>query len=472
VILEVVTKELKDRQALLTVKVEEEWLDPFLKTASRRLANRVAVPGFRRGKAPHRVVLRHLGKEALIREAMDELGKAAYDEALEESGLEPIQLDDFEIVEWEPLTLGMTVSLKPVVEPGAYQSMPVAIEEVKVEEGDAEDVLRHLQEKYAEKVSVERPAARGDLALVDVEGTLEGRVVLKMDQQEYELAADAEFPIADFGEKLIGMSAGDEKSFSVTFPDDYDDGELAGQEVAFRVHLHNVQEKRLPEMDDELAKIVGGFATLQELREKIREDLYLSREAKQKDELADKLLDSIAEEAQIDYPPLFLNRELETMVRMFAFDLQEQGFTLEGYLRTAGRTAEDFLDELRPAAEERVRKSLVLGKLVEEEGIEVEDSEIEEELARVTQVYGQDTQEIRDTLLRNERIKEDTRNRLCGRKIVERLSAISSRGEEESMEGASVEAEAELSRACTVDEGKAPASTEAHGSSEETLSDD
>jgi trigger factor len=429
--LEVVTKELKNRQAVLTAKVEEEWLDPFLRTASRRLANRVVLPGFRKGKAPHRVVLQQLGREALIREAIDELGKAAYDKAVEESGLEPIQLDDFEVTELEPLALSMTVSLKPTIEVGDYRSTPVTIEEVKVEEDEVEDVLRGIQEQYAERVPVERPAARGDFALVDLEGAVEERVVLKLEQQEFELRTDAEFPVGDFSEKLIGMSVGEEGSFSVTFPDDYEDEDLAGHEVVFRVRVHNLQKKNLPEIDDDLARMVEGFAALGELRQKIREDLYLQREAAQKDELTETLLDSIVEEAEIDYPPLFLNGELEAMVRRLAFDLQKEGFTLEGYLAATGRTVEDLLNEFRPTAEKRVEKSLALAKLVEEEGIEVEDSEIEEELARITEVYGQDTEGVKETLLSNEQVKEDIRNTLCGRKIVERLSEISGRAEEE-----------------------------------------
>jgi trigger factor len=434
--LEVITKELKNRQAVLTAKVDEEWLDPFLRTASRRLADRVDFPGFRKGKAPHRIVLQRMGKEALIREVIDDLGKAAYDIAVEESGLEPIQLDDFEITELEPLTLSMTVSLRPAIELGNYRGLPLAMEEVEVEEGDVENVLQGIQEQYAERAPLERSAAVGDFAFVDLEGTLEGRVVLKLDQQEYELRTDAEFPVGDFSEKLIGMSVGEESSFGVTFPDDYEDEDLAGHEVAFRVHVNGLQEKSLPEVDDDLAKMVGGFATLDELRQKIREDLHLQREAEQKDEVTERILDSLAEEAEIEYPPLFVNRELEAMLRRLALDLREQGFTLEGYLGATDRTVEDLLDEFRPTAEKRIEKSLVLAKLVEEEGIEVEDSEIEEELARMTEVYGQDTQGLKETLLSSEQVREDIRNTLYGRKIVESLSEISASVEEEETEEA------------------------------------
>ncbi len=465
--LEVTTKEVDNRQAILTIGLEDKWLDPFLKTASRRLANRVAIPGFRRGKAPYRVVLGHMGREALVREVIDELGKAAYEEALEESGLEPIQLDDVQIAEWDPMTLSMTVSLKPHIELGDYRSIPVSMEEVHVEESDREDLLRDVREEYAERVSVERPATLGDFVLVDMEGTLEGRVVLKLEQQEYELRSEADFPIAEFSEKLIDMSIGEERSFDLQFPDDYEDEELADQEVTFRVHLHNLQEKHLPEMDDDLARMVGGFATLEEFRRKIGEDLYLRREAEQKDELAEKVLDSIAEKAQIDYPPLFLNAELEAMLRMLVLNLQEQGFTLDGYLRTTDKTVEDLLAEFRPTAEKRVRKSLVLAKLVEEQGIEVEDSEIEKELTRITEVYGQDTEAVRDSLLDNERVREDIRNRLYGRKVVELLSELSF-GAEQELESASIEAEEAPSDA---EAGERSGRTEAQDSLEESLSD-
>ncbi len=465
--LEVTAKELDNRQAILTIELEDKWLDPFLRTASRRLASRVAIPGFRRGKAPYRVVLGHMGREALVREVIDELGRAAYEEALEESGLEPIQLDDLEIAEWDPLTLSMTVSLKPHIELGDYRSTPVSIEEVQVEEGDVGDVLRDLREEYAERVPVERPAALGDFVLVDMEGTLEGRVVLELEQQEYELRSEADFPVAEFSEKLIGMSVGEERSFDLKFPNDYEDEDLADQEVTFRVRLHNLQEKHLPEMDDDLARMVGGFVTLEEFRRKIREDLYLRREAEQKDELAEKLLDSLAEKAQIDYPPVFLNAELEGMMRMLALNLQEQGFTLEGYLRTTDRTVEDLLAEFRPTAEKRVRKSLILAKLVEEQGIEVGDSEIEKELTRLTEVYGQDTEAVRDSLLNNERVREDIRNRLYGRKVVERFSELSF-GAEQELESASVEVEKAPSAA---EAGERSGPTEAQDSLEESLSD-
>jgi trigger factor len=430
VILEVTTKELENRQAVLTAKLEDEWVEPFLRSASSQLANRVAIPGFRRGKAPHRVVVRSLGKEALIREAIDELGRAAYEEAVEKAGLEPIQLDDFDIAEWEPLTLSMTVSLEPTVELGDYRSVPVGLEEVNVEEDDIDEVVRGVQEQYAERVPVDRSAAPGDFALVELEGTLEGRVVLKLHEQEHELRSDADFPVAEFSEKLIGMSVGEERVFSLTFPDDYEDEELAGREVSFRINLLNLQERHLPEIDDDLAKMVGGFATLEELRRKIGEDLHFRREAEQKDQAADQLLDSVAEEAQIDYPPLFLDRELETMLRKLALDLQRESFTLEGYLRATDRTVEDLLDEFRPTAEKRVAKSLVLEKLVDAEGIEVQDTEIEEEVTRITEVYGQDTKELRDTILSSEQVKEDIRTRLYGRKIAEHLSELGDRAEE------------------------------------------
>jgi trigger factor len=378
-----------------------------------------------------------MGKEALVREVIDDLGRAAYDAAVDKSGLEPIQLEDFEIAEWEPLTLRMTVSLEPVVELGDYRSIPVATEEIHVEDEDAKEALRNLQAQYAEMVSVDRPAAIDDLALMDVEGKLEDRVVLKLERQEYELREDADSPVADFADELVGLSPGEQKSFTVTFPEDYRDEDLAGHEVSLQVHLHTLQERHLPEMDDELARMVGGFASLDELREKISEDLWARREAKQKDDLAEKLLDSLVEQATVNSPPTFVNRELEVMVRTFAVDLQEQGFTLEGYLSTANKTVEDLLEEFQPTAEKRVKKSLILAKLVEEEGIEVDDSQIEAEVARITEAYGQDTQALRDALLNNEQVREDIRNRLCGRKVVERLSEPSGKigeGEYESPE--------------------------------------
>jgi trigger factor len=431
----VATKELENRQAVLTATLDEEWLDPFMKTASRRLASRVEIPGFRKGKAPHRVVVSHMGREALVREVLEDLGQAAYEEAVQESGLEPIHLDDFEIAELEPLTLRLSVSLPPVVDLGDYQSVGVDLEEVEVADGDVDDVLKNLQEQYAERVSVDRPAQFADFAVLDVDGTVEDRVVLKLEEQEYELQEGSDAPVADFAEQLVGMSPGEEKSFNLTFPDDYGDEDLAGKEVSFLVRLHSLQEKHLPAVDDELAKMVGGFEDVEKLRQEVAQDLRRRRWAQQQDESAEQLLDAVLEQAEIDSPPAFVNREVESMIRGLAYDLQRQGFTLEGYLKTTDRSVEDLIEEFRPSAEKRVNKSLILAELVKEEGVEVDDSEIEQEVSSMMRVYGQEKEALHDALLRNEQIREEIRNKLYGRKVVRRLAGLS-----EGIEGQEAEA--------------------------------
>lgn len=441
--MEVATKELENRQAVLTATLDEEWLEPFMKTASRRLASRVRIPGFRKGKAPHRVVVGQLGREALVREVLDDLGRAAYEEAVQESGLEPIHLDDLEIAEWDPLTLRLAVSLPPEVGLGDYRSIPLEVQEVEISEEDVDDVLEDLQEQYAERVPVDRPAQLADFVVVDLVGTMDDRVVLELEQQEYELGEGGGAPVTDFAEKLVGMSAGEERDFSVTFPDDYEDQDLAGREASFHARLHGLQEKHLPAADDELAKMVGGFDTLEELKEGITEDLRVRREAQQQDELGEQLLDAVLEQAEIDSPPVFVNSELEAMLRGLVYDLQQQGFTLEGYLRTTDRSMEDLIEEFRPTAEKRVMKSLILAELVKQEEIEVQDSEIEEDVARMTRVYGQEKQVLQDALLGNEQVKEEIRNRLYGRKVVQRLVTSSEvvGSEEEERDSDAVEGE-------------------------------
>jgi trigger factor len=423
--LEVAAKELENRQAVVTATVDEEWLNPFMKSASRQLAGRLDIPGFRRGKAPYSVVLRHAGREALVREVMEDVSRKAYEEAVEESGLEPINLDDLEVAEWDPLTLKMTVSLAPVVELGDYRSVPLEAQEVEIGEEEIDEVLQELRMQYAERVSVERPAQISDFALLDVEGTVEDRVVLSLEQQEYELREGDDTVVSNFVDEVLGMSPGEEKRFAVQFPEDYQDEDLAGQDVDLLVRLVNLQERHLPPADDELARMVGGFETIQELREDVHELLQLRQEARQLDELAEGLLDTLLEQSEVDSPPVFVNREVEVMVRGLALDLQEQGFTLDGYLNTTGRTLDDLLDEFRPTAEKRVKKSLLLAELVEEESIEVNDADIEEEVARMTRVYGQQKGALSDALLANEQIREEIRNRLYGRKLAKKLADLS-----------------------------------------------
>jgi trigger factor len=420
--LEVATKELDSRQVVLTAKVDEEWLDPYLRSASRSLAARVNIPGFRRGKAPHRVVERHMGREALVREVLEDLSQAAYEQAVEETGLEPIQLDDLEIAEWDPFTLRLTVSLPPVVELGDYKSVHLEAEEVSVGDEDVAEVLDELRERYVERGPVDCALQMSDFGVVDIKGTIGEREVLNLEEQDYELEEDGNAPVAGFAEKLVGMLVGEERSFSITLPDDYEDEELAGSEVSFVVRLHDVQEKHLPDLDDELAKMAAGFENLEELRDDIRQRRHTRRLAEHQDELAEELLEFLAEQSEIDAPPVFVNREVEALIRGLAYELQEQGFTLDAYLNTTDRTIEDLIAEFKPTAQKRVRKSLILAKLVEEEEIEVEDSEIEEEVSRMTHAYGQDRQVLRDALLGNEQVREDMRNKLYGRKVVQRLT--------------------------------------------------
>jgi trigger factor len=296
---------------------------------------------------------------------------------------------------------------------------------VEVADEDVDTALKDLQEQYAERVSVDRSAQLSDLAVLDVEGTVGDRVVLKLEEQEYELQEGSDAPVPDLADKLVGMSPGEEKSFNLTFPDDYEDEDLAGLDVSFLVHLHSLQEKHLPEVDDELAKMVGGFENIEKLRQEIAQDLHTRRWARQQDESAERLLDALLEQAEIDSPPAFVNRELESMVGGLAYDLQRQGFTLESYLKTTDRSVEDLVEEFRPTAEKRVSKSLILAQLVKEEGVEVEDEEIEQEVASMTRVYGQEKDVLRDALLRNEQIKEEIRNKLYGRKVVQRLAGLS-----------------------------------------------
>lgn len=427
--MEVAAKELENRQAVVTATIDEEWLDPFMKAASRRLGGRLEIPGFRRGKAPHAVVLRHAGREALVREVMEDVGRKAYEEAVVESGLEPINLDDLEVAEWEPLTLRMTVSLAPVVELGDYRSVPLEDQEVEVGEEAVDEAIQELQMQYAERMTMERPAQLSDFALLDVEGKVGDRVVLSLEQQEYELQEGEDSVVAYFVDQVVGMSPGEEKRFTVHFPDDYEDEDLAGQDVELLVRLVNLQERHLPAVDDELAKMVGGFDTLEELRDDVRGLLHVRREAKQLDDLAERLLDTLLEQAEVNSPPVFINRELEVMIRGLAFDLQEQGFTLEGYLNTTGRNMEDLIEEFRPTAEKRVKKSLILTELVKEEDIEVEDADVAEEVGRMTHVYGQEKDALREALVANEQIREEIRNRLYGRQIVRRLLEVSRRAD-------------------------------------------
>jgi len=422
-LLKVNAEKMENCQAVLTIEVEEERVEQSLKEAARRISKRTSIPGFRAGRAPYHIVERMVGKEVVFDEALEELGSQVYREALKESELEPIDRAEMEVMEREPLTLKMTVPLKPEVELGDHQSIQVEPQEVKVEEEGIEEVLTGLREERGEWVPVEREAQKGDLLTLDVEGRAEGERVVGAEEWEYILRLGAEVPVKGFPELIEGMKPGEEREFALTYPVAHPHTDLAGKKVEFRVRLLGLKGKNLPPLDDQFAKTVGDFESLKELRERVESVLQARAETRERERVAEEVLTAMTDQAKIAYPPALLEREIDSMIEDYTQAVARQGFTLPRYLEVVGKSEEELRGELRPQAEERLKKALAFSKFTEEEGIAVGEEEVDRELDEIADSYGDQAEEVKKALLSPEP-QRSIRSRLFSQKALERLVEI------------------------------------------------
>ncbi|MGA9347720.1 MAG: trigger factor [Anaerolineae bacterium] len=381
--MKVETERLENCQVALTIEVDEERTEQALRNAARRISQRAKIPGFRPGKAPYNVVVRRFGKEFLYQEVVDELGDSIYKEALKEAGLEPFGQATLTDYETEPLVLKLVVPIAPVVELGDYRQMRLEPEEETAREEEIAEALRRIQEQNTFWEPVKRPAQWSDLAIVDIEGTVKGELAIGNKGRELILEADSPHPLPGFSEKLLGMTVDEQREFTLTYPEDSENKKLAGQQAHFKVHLQELKEQVVPGMDDDLARTVGDYETLEDLKAKLRRDL----QAKAEERFANRALTALVERSEIEFPPLLLEREIDDWLEDLDLRLKKQSLNLDNYLQMRKLTKEEFRKEISPEVEERLKRSLALGKFVELEGLDIESDEgVSEALKRLTAI--------------------------------------------------------------------------------------
>jgi len=380
--LKVETERLENCQVALTIEVDEERTKRALQNAARRISRRAKIPGFRPGRAPYNVVARIFGQEVLYQEVVDELGNAVYREALEETGLEPFDQATITDYETDPLVLKMVVPLAPLVELGDYRQMRLEPEEEAVREEDIDEALKRIQEQNILWEPVKRPAQWGDLAIVDIEGTVKGETVIGSEGRELILEADSSYPLPGFSDKLLGMIVDEQREFTLTYPEDSENKKLAGQQAHFKVHLQDLKEQVVPGIDDDLARTVGSYETLEDLKAELRREL----QAKAEEGFPNRALTALVERSEIEFPPLLLEREIDDWLEDLDLRLKKQGLNLDNYLEMRKLTREEFRKEISPEVEERLKRSLALSKFVELEGLEIESGGVDKALQRLVAI--------------------------------------------------------------------------------------
>ncbi len=379
--MKVTTENLESCQTALTIEAEDGELDESLDEAYRHLVNKVSVPGFRKGKAPRAILVQHIGKKSLLEEALEHLIPQLYKQAIESQELEPIAGPQIEITQTEPLIFKAIVSLKPEVKLGDYHSIrlePAPV--IKITKKEVTAAMEEFRERQGAWVPADRPVELDDLVAMDIEANVDGRPWLNHKGVLYEVDKDSRSPVLGFASHLQGAEKNKEITFSLTITDDYPIKDMCGKEGAFKVTVTEIKEKQLPELDDGLAQSVG-YDNLTDMRKKVAADLKVKAEARNSLELRQKALDALVEISEVNYPPILEDEEIAGLLRDEA---QRLGFReLSDYLKKASKTEEELEQELRPIAKKRLIQGLVLGKLAEEEKIEISSSEVDNKVNEI-----------------------------------------------------------------------------------------
>ncbi|HJX68882.1 MAG TPA: trigger factor [Dehalococcoidia bacterium] len=384
--MKVSTENLENCRIALNVEAEASELDKSLDEAYRHLVKEVAIPGFRKGKAPRAILEQRIGKKSLLEEALEHLIPELYKQAIKSQEVEPIAEPELEITQTEPLIFKAIVSLKPEVKLGDYHDVKLeASPQAEVTDKEVVAAMEEVQQRQGAWVPADRPAELGDLVTMDIQANAGGKPWLNHKDILYEMNKDSRSPVPGFASCLQGSEKNREKTFNLTIPDDYPIKEMGGKEGTFKVTVTEIKEKQLPEVNDGLAK-GAGYDNLGDMKEKLAADLRSKAEARNRAELGQEALDAVVERSEVKYPPILEDEEIDGFLRSEA---QRLGFKEIGdYLKRANKTEEEIKQELRPAAKKRLIQGLVLGKLAGEEKIEISASEVDNKIDEIVKDAG------------------------------------------------------------------------------------
>jgi len=376
---------------ILDIELPAERLDRAIGAATRRLAARTRVPGFRPGKAPRIMLERVLGPGAIVDEAVGDLVDEAWREAVVQERILPIARPAVELVtaeEGKPLVFKATVAVRPEVALGDYRRFPFKPEIDAIDEGKVARVIDELRDQQATLVPVEdRGAQKGDYAVIGFVGTRDGIAFDGGSAERMPLLLGEERLIPGFEEHLLGLNPGDQVEFDIAFPDDYQEESLRGVPAHFAVTIRELRAKVLPEADDGWARSLGEYPDLGAVQVDVRRRLERNAIDRARHRFADRIIEYAVKNASTDLPDVLVHEEVEVMHDELRGSLARQGITEEAYLKAVGKTAEDLHGEMRPSAEERAKTLLVLGRIAEQEGVEVTDTEVAAEAARAKARY-------------------------------------------------------------------------------------
>ena len=417
-----VEKTKNANEVKLEITIEAEKFDEAIKKVYFKSAKYFNIPGFRKGKAPMQIVEKYYGKEIFYEDAFNEVAQDALEEAVKENKLEVVSRPYIEVTQIEKgkdLIFEAIMQTKPEAKLGKYKGIEIKKIEYNVTDEDIDHELGHMQEHNSRLISIEdRPVESGDIATIDFEGFVDGKAFEGGKAEGHELEIGSNTFIPGFEDQVIGMKIDEEKDIQVKFPDEYFSKDLAGKDATFKVKVHEIKKKELPELDDEFAKDVSEFDTLKELKESIKEKQQKQNDEKAKYETQEAVMKAVCEDIKVEIPSGMVELEIDNMLKDIEQRLSYQGLKLEQYLQMMGKTEEDMRKEYEPQAIEGIKSRLALEAVIKAEKIEATDKEVDEKLKEMAKNYGKENDE---EFLKNENVRNYIKEGLASEKAMDFL---------------------------------------------------
>jgi trigger factor len=418
-----------ERQTVLHIELEEDDVDPYLNRAYQRVVQKVNIPGFRKGKAPRRIIEQYFGRESMLNEILDTMLPELTTQAITDQNLDAVGLPSIELEELDPFQFSATVPLRPEVDLGEYSSIRIDRSPAVVEDDAVDNRIEQIRLSVATWEPTERPVEIGDMVTAQIKGTIEENTIFDEADAVYLVNEEIGRPFPGFSEKLVGLETDKSSQFNLLIPEDFADSNLAGKDAHFEVRIKDIKTRILPEVDDEFAKGIGeGYEGLEELKNEIQKGIQTEAEEENSRVHRESIIEALMANATVDMSPLLLQREAEHMVEEQERMVSQANMNIDDYLNSLGKTREEFVEESKSEASDRLKRSFVLEKLAKEEDIEISDEDIDE---RISEMFANSEQEIPEST-QNAQMRDYLSRSMLMEETMKKLELIASGGSVES----------------------------------------